>query len=138
MGAVQHRHFRGQVWSGRNVPHRVLADNNELAKRWGGEGRRMPSHHLFVAWLQAGVFLLLVNLLQATYLSAVYGVGTELRLVQLGLNANLGLGVLVGAFSLEQWWKGMGTALARVGYAFAVAGVVLQMWFAWTFHLLGV
>jgi CubicO group peptidase (beta-lactamase class C family) len=132
--SVQRRLYDAMVW----IAILTLLGWTLVALRRGEERRRLPSHHLFVVWLQAGLFLLLVNLLEATYVSAVYGVGTALRLVLLALNANLGLGVLVGAFSLEQWWKGMGTSFGRVGYGLAAAGVVLQLWFAWTFNLLGV
>lgn len=131
--SVQRRLYDAMVW----ISILTLLGWTMVSVRGGGAGSRLPSHHVFVVWLQAGLFLLLVNILEATYASAVYGVGPELRMVLLALNANLGLGVLVGAFSVEQWWKGMGTVFARVGYGLAAAGVILQLWFAWTFHLLG-
>lgn len=125
--------FQAMVW----LAILTLAGWTLHALRGSAGSRALPAHHLFVAWLQAGLLLLAVGLIQATYLGAVYGVGTELRLVLLGLNANLGLGVLVGAFSAEQWWRGQGTWLGRVGYSLAAIGVLLQFWFAWAFNLFG-
>lgn len=130
---VQRTLFQAMVW---------LALLTLLGWSWHGlrgrsDGRTLPGHHLFAAWLQSGLLLLFVFFIQATYLSAVYGVGTPLRLSFLGLNATLGLGVLVGVFAAEQWWRGHGTLVGRLGYSLAAVGVALQFWFAWAFNLLG-
>lgn len=131
--SVQRRLFEAMVW----LSVLTLLGWTLTTLRGGGVEPRLPPHHLFVAWLQAGLLLLLVTLLQATYLGAVYGVSAELRTVLIALNANLGLGVLVVAFTAEQWWKGLGSISGRLGYSLAAVGVALQLWFAWAFNLLG-
>lgn len=98
---------------------------------------RLPGNHRFLAVIQAAAFLGLVTALQVEVGQSGYGVGTSLHALAWGLNANLGLGLMVVVFSLDQWWRGSGTGLRRIAYSLVGAGVVVQAWFVWSFNLLG-
>ena len=98
---------------------------------------RLPGHHRFVAWLQAGAFLALVAALQLQMGEIGFGMGGATKAALLAMNANLGLGLLVLAFTGEQWLKAHGTLARRVGYSLVAVAVLGQVWFMWTFNMIG-
>ncbi|MEM7414091.1 MAG: serine hydrolase domain-containing protein [Gemmatimonadota bacterium] len=98
---------------------------------------RLPGTHRFLAVVQCAAFLALVTALQVELGQTAYGVSGSLLALAWGLNANLGLGLMVVVFATDQWWRGSGTGLRRAAYSIVAASVVVQAWFVWSFNLLG-
>lgn len=97
----------------------------------------LPGHHVLVGWIHAAaVVALLASLPVMLDGRLAYGMTPAFRALLLAINANLGLGVLVLGFAVEQWLRGRGTLSGRLGYTVVALAALFNVWLVVSFDLL--
>lgn len=100
-------------------------------------GDGLPGHHILVAWIHSAAVVALLACLPAMFDGRLaYGMTPGFRVLLLALNANLGLGVLVLGFTVEQWLRGRGTLSGRLGYTVVALASLFNAWLVVSFGLL--
>lgn len=108
------------------------------AARPSGLEDGLPDHQILLGWVHAAATVVLLASLPAMIGGHLaYGMTPAFRALLLALNANLGLGVLVLGFTVDQWLRGRGTLSGRLGYSVVALAAVFNAWLVASFGLLG-
>lgn len=100
----------------------------------------LPTMQVASAWLHSLLLIALYAYL-GTVLSGeveefVFGVPDRVEVIVWLLVLNTLLGLAVVGFSTSQWLRGSGTLRKRISYSLVGVAALLNLWVAWSFHLL--